>query len=231
MPHDYSAIAQETARILLDIEAIRLRPENPFTLVSGGKSPAYVNCRRIIRFPQARTKLMEFATTLIQNKFSQKPFDAIAGGETAGIPFAAFIAERLDLPMCYVRKKPKGYGMNLLIEGGIEAGERVLFVDDQASDGKSKVGFVKSLREAGAEVGDALVVFFYDIFPHSQKQLTEAGINLHALATWRDVLAVAGDSGKVSDSQLQKLTAYVNDPIAWSIDHGGTPPGEGAKTG
>lgn len=215
-------MARETARILLDIGAINLRPHDPFTLTSvGKKSPAYVDCRRIISYPEARSRLMEFACTLITDKLADT-YDAVAGGETAGIPFATIIADRLKVPMLYVRKKPKGHGLDRLIEGTIAANKRVLLVEDLASDGNSKFGFVDALRDqAKAEVAHCFVIFFYDIFRDSRPSLAKAGITLHALATWRDVLAVAEETGKVTPAELGELKSYVAAPEAWSIKHGG----------
>ena len=127
--------------------------------------------------------------------------------------------------MCYVRKQRKGYGMNLLIEGGIEAGDHALLVEDHASDGKSKIYFVKTLREEGkGKVEHCFTIFFYDIFPEARKKLAEEKITIHCLATWQDVLAVAGESDKISDQQLRTLKAYMHDPIDWSRRHTGTPP-------
>src|SRR5580765_6318890 len=134
--------ADITARILLETQSVLFRPEEPFTFTSGLRSPVYIDCRRLISFPRARRRLM----------------DAAAGGETAGIPFAAWIADRLFLPMLYVRKEPKGFGRNAQIEGVIEEGARVLLVEDLASEGTSKVNFVRAIRQAGARVDTAFVI-------------------------------------------------------------------------
>ena len=223
MAVDYSAIAQETVRILLAIKAIQIRPDQPFTLASGGTSPVYVNCRKIISYPKARNRLMEFATTLIADRFASTPFEVIAGGESAGIPFASFIAQTLDVPMCYVRKHRKGYGMNLRIEGEFAAGARVLLVEDLASDGGSKINFVNTLRDEGkAQANHCFAIFFYDIFPEARAKLAEADITMHYLATWRDVLAVGGESNSITDQQLNALKDYMDDPIAWSHKHSQT---------
>ena len=224
MPIDYPAIAQHTARLLLDIEVIRLRPHDPFTLTTAGKkSPAYVDCRRIISYPKARATLMDFACDVLRDKLGSEAFDYIAGGETAGIPFASLIADRLAVPMCYVRKKPKGYGLDRLIEGVLPAGKRVLLVEDLASDGNSKFAFVKALRDEGkAEVKHCFVIFFYDIFKGSREALAADGITIHALATWSDVLVAAGASDKISAAEVKELESYIADPEGWSARHGGT---------
>ena len=129
----------------------------------------------------------------------------MAGGETAGIPFAAWVADRLHLPMQYVRKKPKGFGRGAQIEGQLLPGQRVLLVEDLATDGKSKVNFIKALREAGAACDHCFVIFFYDIYPQSKKILGDLGVTLHALTTWRDVLAVAKASGQFEPKMLAEV--------------------------
>ena len=113
----------------------------------------------------------------------------MAGGETAGIPFAAWVADRLNLPMQYVRKKPKGFGRGAQIEGKLDAGQRVLLVEDLATDGKSKVNFIKALREAGGKCDHCFVIFFYDIYPTSAKIFGDLGVTLHWLTTWKDCSA------------------------------------------
>jgi orotate phosphoribosyltransferase len=149
-------------------------------------------------------------------------FDAVAGGETAGIPFAAWMADRLGLPMLYVRKQPKGFGRGAQIEGHMVEGQRVLLVEDMTSDGRSKVNFCNALREAGGKVEHVLVFFFYDIFPEGRTILGDLGVTLHSLATWWDVLAVAKTSGKFDAAQLADVEKFMHDPAAWSKAHGGT---------
>jgi len=182
-------IAKTAARILIETQAIHFNVAKPYIFTSGWASPTYCDCRRLISFPRARAKLMDMAVETIDRTIGFDQLDAVAGGETAGIPFAAWIAERLDLPMLYVRKKPKGFGRNALIEGKIVEGARVLLVEDLATDGKSKLHFVNGLREAGCKVAHSFVVFHYGIFPESVASLAKEGVALHALATWWDVLA------------------------------------------
>jgi orotate phosphoribosyltransferase len=168
-----------------------------------------------------RTTLIDFATATIMREAGFEQFDAIAGGETAGIPFAAWMADRLALPMLYVRKKPKGFGRNSQIEGHLVEGQRVLLVEDMTSDGRSKINFCTALRQAGATVEHALVFFFYDIFPEARKILSDLGVTLHALATWWDVLAVAKESGKFDAAKLAEIENFMHDPAGWSKAHGG----------
>ena len=213
--------ARATARCLLQIEAVLFRPEDPFVFTSGRASPVYVDCRKIIAFPRARAALMDLAVQRLQEACGFEAFDVIAGGETAGIPFAAWIAERLGLPMAYVRKKPKGFGRNARIEGLIRPGDRALLVEDLATDGGSKLGFVEGLREAEAQVAHSFVIFHYGIFPEGIARLKEAGVSLHALATWWDALAAAEELGYLEAGGIAKVRAFLEDPDGWSAAHGG----------
>jgi orotate phosphoribosyltransferase len=165
--------------------------------------------------------LIDFAASTVLRDAGFEQFDAVAGGETAGIPFAAWMADRLALPMLYVRKKPKGFGRNTQIEGHLVEGQRVLLVEDMTSDGRSKINFCNALREAGAEVEHVLVFFFYDIFPEGRKILNDLGVTLHSLATWWDVLAVAKESGKFDAAKLAEVEKFMHDPAGWSKAHGG----------
>jgi orotate phosphoribosyltransferase len=221
-----SDIAEITSRILLEIEAVLFRPEDPFILTSGRASPVYVDCRKIISFPRARAQLMDFACDMIQRQIGYESLDCIAGGETAGIPFAAWIAERLGLPMLYVRKKPKGFGRDAQIEGYLPAGSRVLLVEDLATDGGSKLNFVEALRKAEARVAHTFVIFHYGIFPEGVAALAEQGVKLHALATWWDALAAAEDRGYLSGKQVAEVRSFLQDPVSWSAAHGGKEAGD-----
>jgi orotate phosphoribosyltransferase len=219
---DKTVMAEITARMMLEVEAIRFMGDKPFIFTSGRASPVYTDCRRLISFPRVRRTLMDFGVATIIREVGAEAFDAVAGGETAGIPFAAWMADQLGLPMQYVRKKPKGFGRNAQIEGHIEEGQRVLLVEDMTSDGGSKITFVNALREAGTSVEHCFVVFFYDIFPESQKILGDLGVTLHRLATWWDVLAAAKDSGQFDMGMLAEVEAFMRDPNGWSQAHGGT---------
>ena len=210
-------IAKTAARILIETQAIHFNVAKPYIFTSGWASPTYCDCRRLISFPRARAKLMDMAVETIQRTIGFDSLDAVAGGETAGIPFAAWIAERLELPMLYVRKKPKGFGRNALIEGNVQPGQRVLLVEDLATDGKSKMHFVNGLRDAGCEVKHCFVVFHYGIFPESTKVLADNGVRLHALCTWWDVLATAEADGSVDKAALVEVRRFLEAPAAWSV--------------
>ncbi|MBT4738767.1 MAG: orotate phosphoribosyltransferase, partial [Rhodospirillaceae bacterium] len=152
------AAARTIANILLETKAVNFRPEEPYTLTAGWASPVYIDCRWLISFPRARRTITLLAREEIEQTIGYEHLDAVAGGETAGIPYAAWISDALMLPMQYVRKKPKGFGRMAQIEGNLEEGSNVLLVEDLATDGGSKLAFVKALRDAGAKCSHTFVV-------------------------------------------------------------------------
>ena len=218
---DRALMAELTAKMLMEIKAVNFRPEEPYILASGLASPVYIDCRKLISYPRIRGTLMDFAASILMRDAGFEKFDTIAGGETAGIPFAAWIAERMGLPMQYVRKKPKGYGRDAQIEGDISEGQNVLLVEDLTTDGGSKIKFCEALRTAGAEVTDTLVVFYYGIFPETEKKLADHGLTLHYLATWHDILRVCRTNDYFSPEKLDQVEAFLNNPLKWSAEHGG----------
>ena len=224
---DERTMADVTAKMLVEVGAVNFNAKDPFILTSGWASPVYLDCRRLISFPRVRETLMEFGISKILKNAGFEQFDAVAGGETAGIPFAAWIAERMMLPMQYVRKKPKGFGRNAQIEGVIEEGQRILLVEDMTTDGRSKVNFCNALREAGASVDHIFVIFYYDIFPDGLEILKDAQVTMHHLATWWDILRVAKDEGLFDSETLTEVEKYFNDPKAWSEANGGVADGTG----
>lgn len=221
-PTEPKAIARATARALLQIQAIHVRPDDPFTLTSGRLSPVYIDCRKLISFPRARRAIMDMALTRLGDQAGFEAFDAIAGGETAGIPFAAWLAERTMQPMLYVRKQPKGFGRQAQIEGELTEGQRVLLVEDLATDGGSKVNFVEALRTAGATVEHTFVIFHYGIFERSREIMSGLGVRLHALATWWDVLEVVTEARSFTSTQIRDLERFLEDPEGWSAERTGS---------
>lgn len=208
-------IARLTARMLLEIRAVHFNAAEPFTLASGLPSPTYIDCRKLISYPRIRSTLMDFLAVTVMREAGFEAFDNIAGGETAGIPFAALVAERLALPMTYVRKKPKGYGRNARIEGVMSAGSRVLLVEDLTTDGGSKLSFVDAIRDTGATCAHTAVIFYYGIFPETVETLRRHGISLHHLCTWWDVLAEARESDAFDRGTLAEVEAFLTAPRAW----------------
>jgi len=218
---DKKTIAELTARMYLDTGAVRFMQDKPYIFTSGWASPVYNDSRWLMSFPDVRSTLMDFAIATIDRDIGRAKIDAVAGGETAGIPFAAWVADRLHLPMQYVRKKPKGFGRGAQIEGKLDPGQRVLLVEDLATDGRSKVNFVKALREADGKCEHCFVLFFYDIYPEGKKILSDLGVTLHALTTWWDVLSVAKASGQFEAKMLTEVEKFIHDPAGWSKAHGG----------
>lgn len=208
-------MARLTARMLLEIKAVHLNAADPFILSSGLPSPTYIDCRKLISYPRIRATLMDFLTVTVMRNAGFEAFDNIAGGETAGIPFAALVAERMALPMTYVRKKPKGYGRNARIEGVMGEGDKVLLVEDLTTDGGSKLSFVDAIRETGATCGHTAVIFYYGIFPDTEKTLGDHGVALHHLCTWWDVLAEAKSSGAFDTETLTEVESFLKAPRAW----------------
>ena len=214
-------ISTITAKMLIEVEAVRFSANEPFKFTSGWASPVYIDCRKLISYPRVRHTLMDFAASVITRNIGFETIDSIAGGETAGIPFAAWIADRLMLPMQYVRKKAKGFGRNAQIEGDFENGSHILLVEDLTTDGNSKIKFCEALREAGAKVDHTFVVFYYDIFPQTRQALDKIGLEMHSLATWWDVIKVAKEYNYFDTQAIGEVESFLHDPMKWSADHGG----------
>jgi len=213
--------AQETAKLLLDIKAVNFRPQEPYKFTSGWASPVYIDCRWVISFLEARRRIIDLGIDMLKRDADLASCDMVAGGETAGIPYAAWISEAASKPMLYVRKKPKGFGRDAQIEGSLKEGSKVLLVEDLATDGASKMNFVNALRTAGATVTDAFVVFFYGIFEGALEGLEKEGVTLRYLATWRDVLHMADEGRYFDKGAIAQVREFLDDPAGWSEAHGG----------
>jgi orotate phosphoribosyltransferase len=218
---DKSFIADMTAKMMLEVKAVHFSQDKPFVFTSGWASPVYIDVRKLISCPRVRSALIDFAAATIVREVGFEQFDTVAGGETAGIPYAAWIADRLSLPMQYVRKKPKGFGRGAQIEGHIEEGARTLLVEDLTTDGRSKVNFCTALRDAGAIVDNVFVVFYYDIFPESKKIIADIKVKLLHLATWWDVLRVVKQGGYFENRVIEEVERFLHAPAKWSAEHGG----------
>lgn len=221
LPIDRTLIAREAAKMFLEIQAVHFYKDEPFKFTSGWASPVYTDSRKIISFPRLRSALMDFATATIVREIGYEKLTHIAGGETAGIPFAAWIADRMAAPMAYVRKKPKGFGRNALIEGDVPEGKNTLLVEDLTTDGGSKIQFAQALRDAGALCHHTFVVFFYGVFPGSFETLKNMDIRLHHLATWWDVLEACRERPYFAEADLAEVRRFLENPVAWSAKHGG----------
>jgi orotate phosphoribosyltransferase len=218
---DKSVMAELVAKMLWEIKAVHFRPEQPYKLASGLASPVYIDCRKLISYPRIRSAVMDFAASTVLREVGFEQFDCIAGGETAGIPFAALLSDRLALPMLYVRKQPKGHGRNAQIEGNMPEGSRVLVIEDLTTAGGSMFTFIDAVRAAGGIVDHGMALFYYDIFPQAMANMAAKGVALHYIATWRDVLAVARAQSLFDADTLAEVESFLNGPLEWSASHGG----------
>ena len=201
------------AKILIDIESIKFSFDKHFTLTSGYKSPVYVDCRKIISFVKERNTILDFAKEYF--KENNLEFDILAGGETAGIPYAAFLSEKLQKKMIYVRKKSKGFGKNKQIEGHYEIGQKAILIEDLATDGETKVMFVETLRKSGLEVSDIFVIFYYDIFDFNKTLLSSMNIKMHSLCTWKNIINVVSSKKLFIEKDINNLKIFLDNPETW----------------
>jgi orotate phosphoribosyltransferase len=213
-------IGREVAELLFKAGAIHVSRQQPFILAAGWASPVYIDVRLLLGDPELRQAVSELAARYAAATFPPGSFDAIAGAETAGIPFAVWLADKLALKLRYVRKRPLGIGRNAQVEGGPVEGLRVLLMDDLTTDGGSKLNFIRGLRAAGAQVEHVLTIFYHDAFPGASERLQEAGMTLHALANWGDVLRTQAGSGLAPEDRAE-IERFLADPVAWSTRHGG----------
>jgi orotate phosphoribosyltransferase len=212
---DKDKIAQACAKILLDTKSILVNTQDPFTYTSGKKGPVYVDCRRPISFPEARSQLMDFGAQVLKDL----DIDYIAGGETAGIPYAAFLSDRMNKPMLYVRKKPKGFGKMAQIEGHMEGkNPRVLIVEDLQNFGTSVKVFIDALRAAEATVEHSFVIFEY-AHASSQQNMRDLGLTLHALCSWKDVIKVGRDRNYFDSATIASMEDYLRSPDEWAAKY------------
>ncbi len=218
---DRAVMAELLAKMLWEIKAVHFNAETPYKYASGIMSPVYIDCRKLLSFPRVRSTVMDFAASTLLRDAGFEQFDCIAGGETAGIPFAALLADRLGLPMIYVRKKPKGHGRNAQIEGDMKEGARVLIIEDLTTAGGSMFTFIDAIRAAGGIVDHGMALFFYGIFQEAHQRFANGKVQFHHIATWREVLAIAKEQKLFDDKTLQEVEAFLDAPLAWSARNGG----------
>jgi len=201
------------AEKLIDIESVQFSFNKHFTLTSGLKSPVYVDCRKIISFVEERAFIMDAAVDYI--KKNKLEFDLVAGGETAGIPYSAFISEKIKKPMIYIRKQPKGFGKNQQIEGSFKENQISILIEDLATDGGSKVIFVEAMRKAGLAVKDIFVIFYYDIFNFEDSALSKLNVKIHSLCTWKDIISVLEKRNTFNKTDIENLKEFLSRPEDW----------------
>ncbi|MBT2660273.1 orotate phosphoribosyltransferase [Bacillus sp. ISL-45] len=203
---------REIAEALLEIEAVSLQPDNPFTWSSGLKSPIYCDNRLTLSFPSIRRRVAEGLKSLIVEYFPDA--EMISGTATAGIPHAAWVSELLELPMSYVRSKAKGHGKGNQIEGKVYKGQKVVVVEDLISTGGSVIEAVEALREAGCEVLGVVSIFTYELEKGAQ-QLKSANIQAYSLTDFSTLAKVAEKKGLISKESLESLAEWRRDPAEW----------------
>ncbi|WP_110932195.1 orotate phosphoribosyltransferase [Paenibacillus bouchesdurhonensis] len=204
-------IALEVAGKLLDIEAVALRPHQPFIWTSGIKSPIYCDNRLTMSYPEIRDLIAESFAAIIRSAYPQA--EVIAGTATAGIPHAAFVSQKLGLPMIYVRDKAKGHGKENLIEGLIKPGQKVIVIEDLISTGGSSIKAAQAVREAGAEPLAVLAIFNYQLDKAAQA-FAEAGIPLQTLSNYTVLIDVAVQRGDIQPEDLDLLKSWRQNPAS-----------------
>ena len=214
-----SEVADRIGEMLLQTEAIQFYRERPFVFVSGRISPVYIDCRRLLSFPEVREEIINQMAKKAETEIGLDTIDVVAGGETAGIPYAAFVSQKLRKPMIYIRKQPKGYGGTKQIEGILEPGKSVLLVEDLITDGMSKLRFNIGIRAAGAKITHCLCIFEYGSdhldLHEGRKNLAEHDIRLHTLANWDHVLGTGVSSNFITDDASKQILDFLKNPENW----------------
>ncbi|CAM3744252.1 orotate phosphoribosyltransferase [Mesobacillus thioparans] len=203
---------KEIAESLLEIEAVSLQPDHPFTWSSGLKSPIYCDNRLTLSYPEVRRKVAEGLKDLIELHFPET--DMVAGTATAGIPHAAWVSELLDLPMCYVRSKAKGHGKGNQIEGKVTEGQKVVVVEDLISTGGSVIEAVQALRNAGCQVLGVVSIFTYQL-EKGEQQLKSDNIEAYSLTDFSTLAKIAEQKGLITQENLISLEEWKQDPAEW----------------
>lgn len=197
---------------LLEVKAIKLQPQDPFTWASGWKSPFYCDNRKTLSFPSLRTYVKTELTRLIMEEFPEA--EAVAGVATGAIAQGALVADVLGLPFAYVRSKPKDHGLENLIEGELKPGSKVIVVEDLISTGGSSLKAVEALRKAGMEVIGMVASYTYG-FPIAEQAFADAKVKLVTLTNYEAVLEVAKQIGYITEEQIPTLNEWRNDPANW----------------
>ncbi|MDR6551417.1 orotate phosphoribosyltransferase [Paenibacillus qinlingensis] len=207
-------IAQHIAASLLDIEAVALRPQQPFTWTSGLKSPIYCDNRLTMSHPAIREAIADGFAQLIKEKFPET--EVVAGTATAGIPHAAWVAQKLGLPMIYIRDKAKGHGKENLIEGSVKPGQKVIVIEDLISTGGSSLKAAVAVKDAGAEALGVLAIFSYQL-DKATDAFAAAEMPLHTLSNYSTLLEVALEKGKIQSEDMELLRSWRVNPSAYGV--------------
>lgn len=205
--------SQRVAKALLDIHAVTLNPDQPFTWASGLKSPIYTDNRLTISYPEVRQAIFNGMVEQIKLHFSGA--DVIAGTATAGIPHAAWVAQNMELPMIYVRTKPKDHGQGKQIEGILKEGQKVIVIDDLISTGGSVLNAVRAVNNAGGKVIGVVSVFTYDL-PAAEQNFMANGLKYYSVTDYMTLIKVAKENNQISADHLKSLQEWRKDPLSWS---------------
>ena len=200
---------------LLEIKAIKLQPENPFTWASGWKSPMYCDNRKVNAYPEVRNIVKLELTRLILENFPEA--EAVARVATGAIAQGALVSDILGKPYSYVRSKPKDHDMGNLIEGEIKPGSKVVVVEDLISTGGSSLKAVEALRQAGCEVVGMVASFTYG-FPVAEKAFADAGVKLVTISNYEALTAIALETGYIKEEQVPTLKEWRANPSEWRND-------------
>jgi orotate phosphoribosyltransferase len=201
------------AEKLLEVEAVKLNPEKPFTWASGWKSPIYCDNRKILSFPHIREFIKSEMCNLIFDEFPDA--ELLAGVATAGIAWGAMVADQLKLPFIYVRSKPKEHGMGNQIEGYYEAGKKVVVIEDLISTGKSSLAVIQALRSAGLQISGLVSIFNYG-FEDAAKLYSSESIKTRSLTNYSTLIGLAVEKGSVDNVQYETLVKWREDPANWN---------------
>lgn len=214
MTNQLQNTAELIAEALLRIEAVVLRPEEPFTWTSGIKAPIYCDNRMTISYPDIRELIADSFVELIQQLYPDT--EVIAGAATGGIPHAAWVAQKLNLPMIYVRDKAKGHGKENLIEGRLNPGQKTIVIEDLFSTGGSSIKVAQAVNDAGGITLGVAAIFTYQL-DKATKGFTEAGFPYHALSNYDTLLEVAVRKGIIQEQQLQLLLSWRHSPETYGV--------------
>lgn len=212
MSHTLTDIPQQIASYLLKIEAVALRPHQPFTWTSGIKSPIYCDNRLTMSYPEVRDFIAESFALIIREQYPDT--EVIAGTATAGIPHAAWVSQKLNLPMAYIRDKAKGHGKENMIEGLIKPGQKVVVIEDLISTGGSSIKAAQAVQAAGAKVQTVLAIFSYQL-DKAVQAFAEAGIPLQSLSHYTALTEVAVQEGRIREEDLELLRSFRANPAAY----------------
>ncbi|OKL41659.1 orotate phosphoribosyltransferase [Pontibacter flavimaris] len=211
---DSTTTAHQVASFLLETEAVKLRPEQPFKWSSGWNSPIYCDNRVTLSFPYIRSYIKQQLAELVKQQYPNA--EAIAGVATAGIAQGALVAEQLEMPFLYVRPEPKKHGMGNQIEGRLLEGQKVVLIEDLISTGGSSLKAAEAVRAAGAEVVGMAAIFTYG-FAVSEENFRKAGIPLHCLSNYNALVEAAAEQGYIQKSAMDTLAEWRQSPQTWGV--------------